>query len=323
MPLRLSLVTLPVVVLLGSCAQSTTTTRDCYGDPSSCVDSGGTDDEYVIDELLVPTSADDAVAMGLDLDGNGQADNQLGKALVLFSLQTEVDTRLQRGDSILLADLRATDLTQATDAGVWVLNGDNPSPAPCSGGICGQHLHGDATFGVATNTPDSSLVTGAVTAGHFDGGPGHIAVNLALSQSGQPLALDLIGAHVQADVSADGLTNGILAGAIPEEDMATDVLPAVADVLAEIIAQDCPYQAPDCCVSQTNGDVLVSLLDTNGDCQVSVSELANNTYVEQLLHADVDLRDNHGDYNPGVDGVNDAVSLAVGFTATTASFPAP
>jgi len=59
--------------------------RDCYADAASCVDDGGTDHGYVIDDLALPA-----------------------------------------------------------DAGVWILVDSDPSPTPCAGATCGQHLHSGA-----------------------------------------------------------------------------------------------------------------------------------------------------------------------------------
>jgi hypothetical protein len=303
--------------------------RDCYGDPGSCVDDSGTDHTYVLDDVIIPADSDDAEAMGMDLDDDGEADNALGKVLATFELQWEVDARVAAGDTILLANVRATDLSDATDAGMWFLQGADPDPAPCVGNSCGRHLQGGASFTVDPESPADDLIHGNITGGTFSGGPGTITLRLALSQGGEPLNLPLIGAFVETRVDTDGLTQGTLAGAIHEDDVDTAVLPAVLDVVTELVDLDCPYSPPDCCNAGTNGAFLLALLDdcspgsSTCDCEVSLTELSENSLVRSMLRSDVDLLDNTGAYNPGQNGDNEAISLAIGFTATTANFPPP
>ncbi|MBW1877553.1 MAG: hypothetical protein JRJ84_04245 [Deltaproteobacteria bacterium] len=303
--------------------------QDCYGDPLSCMDASGSDHGYVVDDIIIPEDADDAEAMGMDLDGDGEADNALGKVLATFQLQYEVDARVAAGDSILLVDVRATDLAEATDAGLWFLQGANPDPAPCVGNSCGRHLQGGASFTIDTESPDGALIHGDIAGGILSGGPGTVTLRLALSQGGEPLTLPLIGAFVATTVQEDGLVDGTLAGAVHEDDIDTAVLPAVRDVITELVELDCPYALPDCCITGTNGAFLLALLDdcssgsSTCDCQVTLEELAENTLVQSMLRSDVDLLDNTGTYNPGLDGDNESISLAIGFTAVTASFPPP
>lgn len=297
--------------------------RDCYSDPGACIDPAGSHRGYVVDDVVLPTDDEDAEAMALDLDGDGAVDNRMGSAMATFGIQSEVDLRLRRGDAIVLADLRATSLTDAADAGLWVGNGTDPDPAACSGATCGRHLQGGASFTVDAASPAASLLPGAIAAGVFTGGPGRARIELALSSGGDPLVLDLIGARVVATVSEDGLTDGILAGAIHEDDLETDVLPAVADVLGEVIDAECSGSPPDCCPQGSNGDILLALIDENEDCAITASELSGNSIVSQMLAPDVDLLDGPGAFAPGTDGDNEAISLAFRFTAVTALFTAP
>ena len=312
----------PLFVLAVASACNNAAESDCYADPGACIDEAGTDRGYVVDDVVLPVDEDDARAMAMDLDGNGTLDNQMGEAMATFGIQSEVDLRLQRGDAIVLMNLQATGLTDATGAGLWVGNGTDPDPAPCGGG-CGQHLEGGASFSVDSASPATSLMSGTITGGTFTGGPGHITISLALSDGGSPMVLDLIGARVVATFGEDSVTDGVLAGAVPEEAMETDVLPAVADVLAEVIDAECSGSPPDCCPQGSNGDILLALVDENDNCEITASELAENSFVQQMLAPDVDLRDGTGAFNPDSDDDNDAVSLAFRFSAVDAVFTAP
>jgi hypothetical protein len=80
----------------------------------------------------------------------------------------------------------------------------------------------------------------------------------------------------------------------------------------------------DCgCTAGSAGEFILNLFDTDDDCSVSVEELQNSDLVASILNPDLDLLDEAGNYNPGVDGIADSLSLGLGFSATTAVFTPP
>src|SRR5688500_4168530 len=94
--------------------------------PLTVVACGGDDDggpaiipegehyQYVASKAYVPTNNTQAREYGLDLDGNGMVDNQLGMALgtlaqMNFDIQGTIDLAVAEGSIILLVDFQAKD----------------------------------------------------------------------------------------------------------------------------------------------------------------------------------------------------------------------
>ena len=313
---------------------------ECYDDPAGCVDSGGQDFQYVADTVTMPQSASSAQQLGLDLDFDpqGRPDNALGQILSTLAsqgdlnLQEQVDTAIATGDIILLMNLKASGTGTATDAGAWVYLGANPTPAACTDEndmVCGNHLDGSASFEIASDSPMNAILAGDIIGGEFKGGPGKVTLQLSFGE-GEPVTVRLVGAQMEATVSDTGIVMGKLGGAVTEDELQNSVLPSIATVLSTNIADDCTgTPETTCCTEGSTGETLVDLFDdcsagsTSCDCDIDVDELRNNDLISSLLAPDVDLLDADGDFNPRTDETKDSLSLGIGFTATTASFPAP
>jgi len=112
---------------------------------------------YVIDHEHVPTSNTEARMYGLDLDGDGTVNNQLGMVLATFSgmgfdIQGTTTKAIDTGSILMLGDLYALDFTNTTGSTFTMFDGANPSPAPCSSSsdtVCRHHLTGSGIFDVA------------------------------------------------------------------------------------------------------------------------------------------------------------------------------
>lgn len=293
--------------------------------PASLVACGGGDDGaeppsgphhgYVVDSVSVP---DDKP---FDLDGNGVKDNALGQVLGIlsgqgFDVQGSLDEAVAQGTIILLYDLQTPDFTSAAGAGLRVKLGDNPNPPACTDAndlVCGHHLEGDATFELSANSPADAGVDGKIAGGVFtEAAAGNISLQIALAGS-DPINLDLIGAKAKGTgITADGIGEMLLAGAISEDQLNNDVLPAIHAQLGPIIAEDCDAAAgpPECgCVADSTGSTIISFFDDDADCGVTLDEIKNNGLIQSVLSPDVTI-----------DGV-DALSLTVSTTAVGATFP--
>lgn len=259
---------------------------------------------YVGSKAYVPTNNNQARDYGLDLNADGTVDNQLGMVLGTlatqgnFDIQGGIDEAVLAGDIILLMDFQTPDFTTAAGAGLAVKLGDkaSASPAPCTDpanptpATCGKHLEGTGTFSVSSNSPTDAVVVGKIASGTFNGGPGEIAIQIALG--GDPVNLNLIGARAKATgLSAEALGEVILAGAIPEDDLNNEVLPAIQQQLAPVIAESCPMpQASDCGCPSGSGRTILNLFDTAPrDCMVSLDEIKNNSLIKSLLAPDVTI----------------------------------
>lgn len=297
---------------------------------------------FVVDSLIVPATPAEAVSTyGLDIDGKeGDADrgidNALGRTFVTLSDTADVGAAVKAGvdagSIILLVDVRTPNLTADARVEVGMYVGANPIPAACENDqdqTCRRHLDGAASFELAAGTPTDTVLTGSLAAGGFlmsaGDEPGRVALPFPALDGGEPVVVELVGARISIQaVSETGLTSGILGGAIPADDFEETVLPSFHQGLAAQVAADCTGTPPSCCTPDSGGEGILQFFDpASDDCMVSFDEFRNNYFLSLLLNPDVDLFDASGAYNPNSDGVNDALSLGLGFSAVTATFPAP
>ncbi len=305
-PLVLALLALPVAA--------------CGGDDGAPTPEGP-HYTYVASKVEVPINNTQAREFGLDLDDDDMPDNQLGMVLSTlagqgFDVQTAINEAVNDGSIILLADFQTTSFTSAGGAGLQIKLGDKATamPAPCTTptdpATCGKHLTGTGTFTVAANSPQNAAVVGKVVGGTFNGGPGEIALQIALA--GQTLTLELIGARAKATgISETGITSVIIGGALSEEDLNTKVLPGIHGALMPILTRDCPGTTPpDCgCMASSTGKTILGLFDSMPkDCKVTLDEIKNNAVIKSLLASDVTI------------GGTMALSLGVRATAVKATF---
>ena len=265
------------------------------GGGTDTITPAGAHHHYVVNKALVPTNNNESREYGLDLNGDGTPDNQLGMVLgtlagMGFDIQATIDTAVLKGSINLLMDVQTSDATFMSDAstGFAVYIGSNPMPAACAGSDdvtctttkpavctgCGNQLTPTGgMFTAATNT-DAALA-GKIVGGKFTGGPGDLSIQIAIGGT-MPIPLNLLGARVQATtmsdanlgtVSGNTVTGGvILAGAITQDDINNNIIPAVVNQLTPTIARDCTMLTapPGCgCKDGSTGKTIIGLFDTN------------------------------------------------------------
>ena len=301
-------------------------------DDGTTIDPTGTDHTYVAATLNLPENAAEAMMLGLDIDGkaNDGVDNQLGMVLGSIGalapdldLQMAVDEQIAQGDIILLANVKAKDLTNASGVGFYVYLGENPNPPACTDAndmVCGRHLTGTASFSIAASSPTDAAIGGRIIAGKFTGGPGTVNLQIALS-GGVPIDLPLQRARAElTSISATGWTSGKIGGAISQEDINTEVVPAIADTVRTSFDETCATNtqggtmANMCmCTAGETGETLRGLFDkTPYDCNITDEEV--QMVVSGFLTPDIDLDGN---------GTNDALSLGIGVTGVGGTFTPP
>jgi len=308
--------------------------------PMSLVACGGGDDvitpvgahyHYVVNKALVPTNNNESREYGLDLNGDGTPDNQLGMVLgtlagMGFDIQATIDTAVLEGSISLLADVQTADATfmSSSATGMSVFIGSNPQPAACDTGEsvtcttakpavctgCGHQL--TPTGGTFTSGTNQNLaLAGKIIGGTFNGGPGDLTIQIALGGT-TAIDLNLIGARAKASgMTADGITGLVFAGALSQDDINTKVIPAVVTQLAPTIARDCTMLTapPGCgCADGTTGKTIIGLFDTNMDCMVTSAEVMTNSLIMSLLAPDVTINGTK------------ALSLGIKVTAEKATF---
>lgn len=294
---------------------------DSGGTPDAAIEPMGAMHQYVSNTATVPTTQAQSQEVALNIDGDPQnrPDNALGGILAVLAMndvdiQMQVDEAINGGSLILLHEIQADDLTNWGNAGWQVILGEDVGGPP--------DFSGSGTFTASTSA--SQQLPGTIVGGQFNGGPATVTIQLPLVEGADVLTVELVGAKIQADVdSVAGTCSGKLGGAITEQALNDDVLPTIADMLNETITSDpgCAMVPPAC---GETAALIVDLFDKepepDGDLMITVEELKNNDLIASLLGPDVDLFDAAGNFNPREDGVEDSLSLGIGFTCVGASF---
>lgn len=281
-------------------------------------DSGTTTPVYyrwIVDNQVIPTTTQQAQLYGLDLDGNGSADNQLGfvfSALTAqgFDLQPVTDQAVARGQILMLGEANVATPAAAT---YTMYSGANPNPAPCTGPtdtVCRKHLAGTATFDLAATSAHDTPLAGSLANGVLTAGPGNLQVTLGFT--GAPLVLNLVGARVRLDmVSGASFGASVIAGAITTAERLAKIDPALQQSTMAAVAADCTSTTPPTCgcAAGSTGATMLSLFDSNPkDCQISLQEISDNSLINALLAPDV------------VVGGQEAISFGFGATAVKATY---
>jgi len=330
--------TLPwLAVVAAGCGASGQGSSDAAADAYEYADAAKQDPtglhyNFVVDSITMPTNGSEAQALGLDIDTDGDVDNQLGAIVSAFAAASSTDVnsivqgQIDRGEIILLADVQATSLSDAGNVGFWAWKGADPNPTPCIDDfdtVCRRHLQGDGTFTVASADPESALVVVDIDGGHLHGGPGALTLEVPLGFVTTPLVLEVIGVKVEAEIGLGGLTNGRLAGAVTATYMHDSVLPQLLTIMSALVTADCGGVSPNCCTTGSQGEQLIDLFDQDGSCTLTMDDLEQSTLLTNLLAPDLDLLDAEGFYVPNHDGVLDSTSLGIGFRAIPALYPLP
>jgi hypothetical protein len=254
---------------------------------------------YVIDKVNLPSSNTEARQYGLDLNADQTIDNQLGMVIATFAnmgleTQPRQDKAIDTGVSSMLADLNATDFTNATAATFTIYKGSNPMPPACASTqdtVCRHHLTGSGSF--TALSPADPPLTGDFANGTLAAGPGHLTVQLVLFPDATPVGITLVGARAKlSSTSATAIGNVVLAGGVTMTDVDGKVIPAMQAGFMASVTRDCSMlgSPPGCgCVADSTGKTALGLFDTNHDCAISVDEVRNNSLIMSLLTPDVTL----------------------------------
>jgi len=289
------------------------------------VDPSGDHYQYVANTINVPTNSSEAAALGQDIDGDPSStpDNALGQIMASLATiggadpQAAVDVTVANGEMLQLLDVQTNDLVTATGVGVAIFIGeDGDVPANPA-----DNFSGSETFKIKSGTPTEDALAGALTGGQLRAGPGTVPLQLVLVPGTTPVVVHLVGARVRGDVTATTMANGLLGGAIKEQEVDATVIPAIAVAMNALVAADCPGGV--CPPGGSGGETILGLFDEDSDGTVTADELRANDLINSLLASDVDLFDDTGSFNPRVDGVVDSLSFGVGFTAVGAVFDLP
>lgn len=279
---------------------------------------------YVVDSIQFPATFG-ATELGLDLDRDGRADNQLGISRLQLDMLIE-DSPVDL-DAALAAALEDRDP-------IWVIElqrcADRDDDHLRVHSRRGLQLVGDLETGavVELEDHDSFPAVGACDSVRCvaEFGAGVVPLSsFADSRAAKFPAVWLEGIGLAADLELDaGMIRGRLGIGLDHAEAFDAALEPVARTLDDVVQSD--QGCPDACETEA-GQTVTGTFDQDRDQRITAAEvLENRIFLDLLVNPDVDLfADVDGErvYWPGRDGVRDRTSLAVGLTAREVAVDEP
>jgi hypothetical protein len=305
----------------------------------------GSDSKLASDSLVLPKSTG-GKTYSYDFDGDGKPENQLKNLANVISLsgldvQKSIDDTVASGNAVILSDLKAADLMNATCGSITM--GLAKAPAM---GAPNPKFDGTDTFQLGDGT--NVTLYGAITAGKLSttaskdqtpANEGKIDLVLPLGM-GMALPLSLRGAHVEGTVVMEGgvlkIKDGAIHGVLAQADIDGKIVPLVADMLTGLIHNDTKMGVPGDTAKaiiglfeQKTGAASMAKCSANmmdccrtnpATCKILPQEVKESS-IGGVLAPDVQVLDAQGNWKPVAGGkMYNAMSVGIGFTSVKASF---
>jgi len=268
--------------------------------------------DLVVSRLVLPTSAT-AGSLGVDYDADGKIDNALGTILSALATvsptsdtQQQLDEAVYSGDALMLIRVQAASFVDAAQAVAQVWRGEdqtccaNPDDlAQCKTEAFADCFSGSHLFKPHATAPSTTVLGGGITGGTFRFGPAPLTLTLKLAGVGT-LDLALQSVFLTGKLSANAISDGVIAGVLSKSEIDSKLVPTVAGMLNDTLS--------DPTASQSTRDTIRNLFDANLDGKVDLAEVQNNSLIKMVLAGDVDV-DHDG---------SPELSLGLGFEAVTA-----
>lgn len=300
-----------ILLLLASCSMLQILPKSAPTRAPQVLPETGIRYYFVTNKLQIPTTQEQTQSFAVNVDGDLQnsLDNKFGDLMTLLTstsqgieLQTMLDQAVDDGQIVSLHVVKADAPLNDTSVSWSIFLGQKTQAAP--------KFDGADNLTVDSAAPVTPPIIGSLTNGHFAGGPGNARIQIFLL--GQLVEVNLTGVHLEADVTAQGCTNGKLGGGLSVEEFRDKILPAIIAGLDQVIKAD-----------KNVANTLLPLFDSDNNGTITIQEFESNPLLIMAVSPDLDLLDAAGNFNPNQDGVKDSYSLGLGFTCVPAVFVAP
>lgn len=204
---------------------------DCLPD---CSLKQGTNTDFIVTALTLPHDSTEARQMGLDLDGNGDIDNNLGGLIALLSegqqedFDREIASKIENGQYIMLLRILADQWPHDETIAVQVFDGDLTDDAT------EDNLTGDGHVQISSSAPRLDMMCGSLTAPTMVAGPG--TMRLPLPMFRKVIYLTTTAAWIvtgtNGSVTQDGMQDVIVAGGWTKDTIDYELAPEVAHYLS-------------------------------------------------------------------------------------------
>lgn len=301
----------------------------------------GTSYKYATNALRLPASSG-TKTYASDIDGDGKSENAL-KTLVQavsvagLNLQDPINSAVADGDAVILAELKTTDLTTSSCAGLTLALAASPAkgdPLP--------HFDGSDTFKIGA-------VMGVKLFGKIDGGK--IVTTASKDQTaaneqkieltlpigdGAMLPLSIRGVHVEGTLAMDKgqpvINDGVIQGVIAKKDIDEKIVPTVAGIVTKMV-NDKPddsttktivslfeNMANDASKNKCASDMTKCCKTNPKTCVILPAEVMASP-VGGVLGPDLQTFDDNYNWAPVPGGKNkNGMSVGLGFSSVKASY---
>ncbi len=270
---------------------------------------------YVTTELTLPATQTQVNAYARDINQDGQRDNGLGQFFAILSqqgldFQTDLDAAVERGDLLMLHSLRTPSFRKTTSA-TWQVLFAEPTADP--------DFSGFGSFTVSSAAPRSPKLAARIAKRNVKTAAGTLP--LRLDVLGRTLDLTLKKGKILASCSPSSCADGRINGTITAEEVDSYLLPELSEHFTALVQRDCtmPGHPSGGCMADSTGKAIFDLFDQNDNLVITQLEIQNNSLAP--LVPDLDLVKANG--KPGKDGVEDALSVGIGFAAVRAQLVRP
>lgn len=301
----------------------------------------GTSYKYATNALRLPASSG-SKTYASDIDGDGKTENALKNLVQAVSvaglnLQDPINEAVADGDAVILAELKANDVTTSSCAGLTLA-----LAAPPATGDPLPHFDGSDSFKIGA-------VMGVKLFGKIEGGKlittaskdqtaaneQKIELTLPIGD-GAMLPLSIRGVHVEGTIGMDKgqpvISDGVLQGVISKKDIDEKLVPTVAGIVTKMV-NDKPddsttkmivglfeNMANDASKNKCAADMTKCCKTNPKTCVILPAEVMTSP-VGGVLSPDLQTFDDNYNWAPVPSGKNkNGMSVGLGFTSVKATY---
>lgn len=266
--------------------------------------------EYVADDVIVPLSSEDAQKYGFKQ--GAQTLNKLGDILTAVAsnmpMQESVTGAINAGDLLLLMRLKADDFTNDPGAvgQIWQAQTTSCCATPEDPTACASEAAQSCFSGTYEFTADptrTGTFAGGISGGAMNMGTPSYTLTLPVGE-GVLVSINVVNVQIRGTVTAQGITDGVIAGAMSQDEVEGNVLESIVTLINDGITNDLFEPGTE--------ELLLSMLDGDGDEVITKDEVL--AVVGVLLAPDLDLDG---------DGTKEHLSMGIGFSAVPAQITVP
>jgi hypothetical protein len=197
--------------------ESAATCEDCSGVECSLHGIDGVAHDVLVQRLLIPQTPSAAAVTGVDIDGDGEIDNQLGTLFARLAAEASrdleidaaVDARIRSGELLLVGRVYVSDL----------VDDDFIIAQLFRGAVIGDAtpvFDGQDRVGLDPGYPTDMFLCGRILDGRLEAGPDDWPLTVPLPGIGE-LEVRLSRVQINGAISAGGWTHVMLGGGLAPE----------------------------------------------------------------------------------------------------------